>query len=154
MALWSEWRAPAVDPVDGDWDFYVSDGTFVMRKLVSGAWVDVASWSAGGVGPAGNADTVDGVHAAGLATASHNHVGTYEPAFTKNTAFNKDFAGDGSATTVSRSDHAHSGIAGLTKNYYCIYNATNTGTGSITVNLSGHVPSGSTAAFVWWKCTS
>ena len=32
----------------------------------------------------------------------------YEPKFSKNTAFNKNFAGSGSATTVSRSDHTHS----------------------------------------------
>lgn len=31
-----------------------------------------------------------------------------EPAFTKNSAFNKNFGGNGSATTVSRSDHTHS----------------------------------------------
>lgn len=31
-----------------------------------------------------------------------------EPAFTKNSAFNKNFGGNGSATTVSRSDHSHS----------------------------------------------
>jgi len=32
----------------------------------------------------------------------------YEPKFSKNTAFNKNFAGSGSADTVSRSDHTHS----------------------------------------------
>jgi len=45
-----------------------------------------------------------------------------EPAFTKNTAFNKDFAGSGSATTVSRSDHSHDyGTDGRT--YYGSTNA-------------------------------
>ncbi len=34
-------------------------------------------------------------------------IANYEPAFTKNTAFNKSFSGNGSATTVSRSDHYH-----------------------------------------------
>jgi hypothetical protein len=32
---------------------------------------------------------------------------TFEAAFTKNSAFNKNFGGDGSATTVARSDHEH-----------------------------------------------
>lgn len=36
----------------------------------------------------------------------------YEPAFGKNSAFNKNFAGTGAATTVSRSDHTHSLYAG------------------------------------------
>lgn len=37
----------------------------------------------------------------------HTHSGIYEPVFTKKTAFNKDFAGTGTATTVARSDHNH-----------------------------------------------
>lgn len=41
---------------------------------------------------------------------NHNHSGVYEPVFTKKTAFNKDFAGTGTATTVARSDHDHDGI--------------------------------------------
>jgi hypothetical protein len=35
---------------------------------------------------------------------------SYEPAFSKNTAFNKDFGGTGAAVTVARSDHIHSGV--------------------------------------------
>jgi hypothetical protein len=33
--------------------------------------------------------------------------GSYETAFSKNTAFNKNFAGTGAATTPARSDHNH-----------------------------------------------
>lgn len=96
MAVWSEWKSPSVPPAEGDWDFFVSDGTFVMKKLVSGEWVDVASWSAGGVGPAGNADKVDGQHAA-----------AFEPVFSKNTGFNKNFGT--AAGTVAEGSHTHSG---------------------------------------------
>ena len=48
-----------------------------------------------------NADTVS--------EGNHNHLNVYEPVFTKNSAFNKDFAGTGSASTVARSDHSHDG---------------------------------------------
>jgi len=44
------------------------------------------------------ADTLDGYHAE-----------SFELAFGKNTAFNKDFAGTGSAITPARSDHTHGG---------------------------------------------
>ena len=37
----------------------------------------------------------------------HLHTGTYEPVITRKSAFNVDFAGTGSASTVSRSDHTH-----------------------------------------------
>ncbi len=47
------------------------------------------------------------------ALKSHNHSGVYEPVFSKNSAFNKNFGGTGSATTVSRSDHNHTGIYAL-----------------------------------------
>lgn len=46
----------------------------------------------------------------GKASSTHNHNGVYEPAFVKSTAFNKNFAGSGSATTVARSDHNHTGV--------------------------------------------
>lgn len=46
----------------------------------------------------------------GKASSTHNHNGVYEPAFVKNTAFNKNFAGSGSAATVARSDHNHTGV--------------------------------------------
>lgn len=46
----------------------------------------------------------------GKASSAHNHNGTYEPAFVKGTAFNKNFGGNGSASTVARSDHNHNGI--------------------------------------------
>jgi hypothetical protein len=39
---------------------------------------------------------------------SHNHDGTYEPAFTKNTAFNKNFGT--SAGTVAQGNHLHTGV--------------------------------------------
>ena len=43
------------------------------------------------------------------ADKGHNHSGVYEPVINpKNSAFNKSFAGSGSAATVSRSDHTHS----------------------------------------------
>jgi len=43
------------------------------------------------------------------ADKGHNHSGVYEPVISpKNSAFNKNFAGSGSAATVSRSDHTHS----------------------------------------------
>jgi len=43
------------------------------------------------------------------ADKGHNHSGVYEPVINpKNSAFNKSFAGSGSAVTVSRSDHTHS----------------------------------------------
>ena len=45
-----------------------------------------------------------------VAQGNHNHSGVYEPVFSKNTAFNKNFAGSGAATTPSRSDHNHSGV--------------------------------------------
>jgi len=51
-----------------------------------------------------------GAKAADYATAAHNHSGVYEPAFAKNSAFNKAFAGSGAATTISRSDHDHTGV--------------------------------------------
>ncbi|MCP5367682.1 MAG: hypothetical protein H6907_11540 [Hyphomicrobiales bacterium] len=53
----------------------------------------------------------------GKAAGAHSHtesdisdLGAYEPAFAKNTAFNKDFAGSGAAATVARSDHDHGGV--------------------------------------------
>ncbi len=71
---------------------------------------------------------------------THNHSGVYEPVFTKNTAFNKNFAGSGSETTVSRSDHKHTGtyalIAGSGKQDFAANNLTVAGdltvAGSIT----------------------
>jgi hypothetical protein len=36
--------------------------------------------------------------------------GRYELSFSKNSAFNKNFGGNGSASTVSRSDHNHTGV--------------------------------------------
>lgn len=47
--------------------------------------------------------------------SSHNHSGTYEPAFTKNTAFNKNF-GSASGTVAEGNDsrfHAHTNAANL-----------------------------------------
>jgi len=45
---------------------------------------------------------------------SHNHDGTYEPVFSKNTAFNKNFVTasgeNGSVEIVARSDHNHSSL--------------------------------------------
>ena len=62
----------------------------------------------------GSSLRASGTALADLATASHNHDGTYEPTFSKNTAFNKNFAGSGSASTVARSDHNHSGVYSTT----------------------------------------
>ena len=41
---------------------------------------------------------------------AHNHDNVYEKLIVKNTAFNKNFAGNGSSSDVSRSDHNHDGI--------------------------------------------
>ena len=50
-----------------------------------------------------------GNHAsAGYALSTHNHSGVYEPVFSKNTAFNKDFGT--TSTTVARGNHTHSGV--------------------------------------------
>jgi len=46
----------------------------------------------------------------GKAASSHNHSGTYEPAFGKNSAFNKSFGGSGSSASVARSDHTHTNL--------------------------------------------
>lgn len=44
-------------------------------------------------------------HDADYAGIAHNHTGVYEPAFTKNTGFNKDFGT--AAGTVAEGDHTH-----------------------------------------------
>lgn len=69
-----------------------------------------------------NADLLDGKHATDFAGVYHHHVGTYEPVFAKNTAFNKNFetsavsilnhigtskAKVGTSTNVARADHVH-----------------------------------------------
>ncbi|MFA5712464.1 hypothetical protein, partial [Mycolicibacterium sp.] len=56
----------------------------------------------------------------------HDHAGVYEPAFSKNTAFNRNFAGSGAAVTVARSDHTHTAadVGAMAKNV----NETTTGT--------------------------
>ena len=48
--------------------------------------------------------TVEGVSKS-VALSTHNHSGVYEPVFTKNTAFNKDFGT--TAGTVSEGNHTH-----------------------------------------------
>ncbi|NHJ86837.1 MAG: hypothetical protein FK734_15350 [Asgard group archaeon] len=75
--------------------------------------------------------------------STHNHSGTYEPVFTKNTAFNKNFAGTGSASTISRSDHNHDSTYEpvFTKN--TAFNKNFAGTGSATtISRSDHNHSG------------
>lgn len=54
-----------------------------------------------------------GTSANQAAAGNHLHTGVYEPVFTKSSAFNKDFDGSGSATTVARSDHSHVGTYAL-----------------------------------------
>jgi len=54
-----------------------------------------------------------GDHASGgYAASGHNHSGVYEPAFSKNTGFNKNLGT--SAGTVSEGDHTHAGGGGRT----------------------------------------
>ena len=53
-----------------------------------------------------------GTGASQVAQGNHTHTGTYEPAFTKNTAFNKNF---GTASgTVAEGNHTHSYLADIT----------------------------------------
>lgn len=76
---------------------------------------------------------------AGVAAASHNHSGVYEPVFTKNTAFNKNF---GTASgTVSQGNHTHAGVyePAFAKNSG--FNL-NVGTSSGTVAAGNHAHSG------------
>ena len=55
--------------------------------------------------------TLSGYGITDAAALNHNHAGVYEPAFTKNTAFNKNFGT--SAGTVSEGNHKHT-FASLT----------------------------------------
>ena len=62
-------------------------------------------------GDAGTGITVargDHKHDGLYSVLAHNHSGVYEPIFTKLSAFNRDYAGTGSANTTARSDHYHS----------------------------------------------
>ena len=59
---------------------------------------------------AADSDKLDNHDSSYFSVSTHNHSGVYEPAFSKNSAFNKNFAGTGSATTVGRSDHNHNTI--------------------------------------------
>jgi len=92
--------------------FHVA-GDFAAHIGVDGVSNDwfVGGWSMGAVKHkiyhAGN-HTSD--HDSRYSLLDHNHSGVYEPAFSKNSAFNKSFGGGGVATTVSRSDHTHAGI--------------------------------------------
>jgi hypothetical protein len=43
----------------------------------------------------------------GVSVATTSDLAAYEPAITKNTAFNKNYGGNGSADTIARSDHTH-----------------------------------------------
>ena len=54
-----------------------------------------------------NVDEFGHITALGSTTITNALIGS-EPAFTKNSAFNKDFSVDGISTLVSRSDHTHS----------------------------------------------
>ena len=56
---------------------------------------------------AADSDKLDNHDSSYFSVSTHNHSGVYEPAFSKNSAFNKNFAGTGVATTVGRSDHNH-----------------------------------------------
>jgi len=52
---------------------------------------------------AADSDKLDGLDSTAFATAGHNHSGVYEPAFTKNTAFNKNF-GSAAGTVCQGND--------------------------------------------------
>ena len=56
---------------------------------------------------AADSEKLDDHDSSYFSVSTHNHSGVYEPAFSKNSAFNKNFAGTGAATTVGRSDHNH-----------------------------------------------
>lgn len=59
------------------------------------------------------APTINGTS---ISLSNHNHSGVYEPVISsKGTAFNKDFGGTGTATTVARSDHTHDGSQSSTQ---------------------------------------
>jgi len=49
---------------------------------------------------------------------SHDHSGVYEPVIDRLSAFNLNFAGTGSANSISHSDHTHSNDAGIGGPYY------------------------------------
>lgn len=83
MANWHEWRNPAIPPVDGDWDFSISNGVLSMLKLVNGEWIQVASFAAAGAFTGSeDSDTLDGFHKSDLdglyASADHIHDGTVD----------------------------------------------------------------------------
>jgi len=89
------------------------DGSQYARK--DGAWDSVthAKLTDRSVADAHPLSAITGLQAAldGKSDTSHNHAGVYEPVISpKNSAFNKAFAGSGSATTVARSDHNHTGV--------------------------------------------
>lgn len=80
------------------------------------------------------------------ADTSHNHSGTYEPVFTKNSAFNKNF-GTAAGTVCQGNDSRLSDSRAPTTHYHTISDITDAGTAAVadivgTVSESSGVPTG------------
>jgi len=89
-------------------------GSGSTSLLASGSYTITGLWDfthATGLKVGGTAFTATSIANWNTAFGWGDHATAgYEPGFSKNTAFNKNFAGSGAATTVSRSDHTHSGV--------------------------------------------
>jgi len=106
-------------------------GRISLYTLVSGTMIEVMRiegdtlmagttneiWHAGNDGASSglDADLLDGNHASAFALSGHDHSGVYEPTFSKNTAFNKNFGT--SLGTVSEGNHTHSIYASITHDH-------------------------------------
>lgn len=86
---------------------WVSVTYSAVNKTWSGELIQVLTADVTYTGEPSALSSVDG-ESSGESSVTIPAGSAYEPAFSKNTAFNKDFAGSGAATTVSRSDHEHS----------------------------------------------
>lgn len=81
----------------------ITDGVLSIDGTIGTGFDESANYN-----PSGNWNFTGSLKKDGNDIATQSWANSqFEPAFTKNTAFNKNFAGTGSATTVARSDHNH-----------------------------------------------
>jgi len=113
--------------------YYDTGGVLLLRPFDKGLLTTTEVSTSGGYA-VGNYPDLES-----LLQAISTGVTGKEPAFSKNTAFNKNFAGTGAASTVARSDHNHAGIYEpvITKNTAFNKNFSGTGAAS-TVARSDH----------------
>ncbi len=105
--LSKEWATKAFNnPITGEVDKYSSyhwseiarenAGTYLIDDTVSSL---ISTWSSQNI-----SDRLDE-----KSNDDHTHAGIYEPAFTKNSAFNQNYGTTGVSTNLSRDDHTHTG---------------------------------------------